>query len=385
VLVASTAAVNMLTVFSPGAAVVLQVENPIPFANSRLTRALSTGYLHARYFWLLVLPLHLSADWSFSCIPLVEHWADVRNLGTLVLYCYFLYTALSAKPLSLLRDLWQAARLAVTPAAAAFTGSHGSPGTTAAQPAASTKTAGGPAVASSTAAAPLAQDAGCARSRWRLMVLVGLVVAPFFPASNVLFYVGTFIGERLLYSPSIGYCLLVADVLGRLMQYGSQRDPAQEAQQDQQQQGQDDEVTARQGQQPSTAAAAGGQSPTTQQRQQQQQQPPTMATIEKQRGSSTAGIQGRHSSRMHTGSLSVRSWSVMLLCVLLLGGYAGRTLVRNQDWWDDERLFLAALRVCPNSAKVQQNCGVLQRRYKNYTGAMDHFRWVPAGCHHMLH
>ena len=33
---------------------------------------------------------------------------------------------------------------------------------------------------------------------------------PFFPASNVLFYVGTFIGERLLYFPSIGYCLLLS-------------------------------------------------------------------------------------------------------------------------------------------------------------------------------
>lgn len=27
-------------------------------------------------------------------------------------------------------------------------------------------------------------------------------MGPFFPASNVLFYVGTFIGERLLYFPS---------------------------------------------------------------------------------------------------------------------------------------------------------------------------------------
>jgi hypothetical protein len=31
-------------------------------------------------------------------------------------------------------------------------------------------------------------------ARWRLVVLAGLLVGPFFPASNVLFYVGTFIG-----------------------------------------------------------------------------------------------------------------------------------------------------------------------------------------------
>lgn len=40
--------------------------------------------------------------------------------------------------------------------------------------------------------------------RWRLAVLTGLLVAPYFPASNVLFYVGTFIGERLMYFPSGG-------------------------------------------------------------------------------------------------------------------------------------------------------------------------------------
>ena len=38
--------------------------------------------------------------------------------------------------------------------------------------------------------------------RWRLAVAAGLLVGPFFPASNLLFYVGTFIGERLLYFPS---------------------------------------------------------------------------------------------------------------------------------------------------------------------------------------
>ena len=53
------------------------------------------------------------------------------------------------------------------------------------------------------------------RARWRLVVAAGLVVAPFFPAANVLFPVGTFIGERLLYAPSVGFCLLAADALAR--------------------------------------------------------------------------------------------------------------------------------------------------------------------------
>lgn len=42
--------------------------------------------------------------------------------------------------------------------------------------------------------------------RWHLAVAAGLLVGPFFPAANVLFYVGTFIGERLLYLPSGRFC-----------------------------------------------------------------------------------------------------------------------------------------------------------------------------------
>ena len=37
-----------------------KIENPIPFSRSSLTRALTTGYLHARYAGLLVAPLQLS-------------------------------------------------------------------------------------------------------------------------------------------------------------------------------------------------------------------------------------------------------------------------------------------------------------------------------------
>ena len=42
----------------------MQVENPIPFSPSSLERKLTTGYLHARYFGLLVAPVQVS-----SCLP----------------------------------------------------------------------------------------------------------------------------------------------------------------------------------------------------------------------------------------------------------------------------------------------------------------------------
>jgi hypothetical protein len=74
--------------------------------------------------------------------------------------------------------------------------------------------------------------------------------------------------------------------------------------------------------------------------------------------------------------------------VLLLAAYAARTLLRNADWWNDERLFLSALAVCPTSAKVQQNCGVLMRRYGRMDDALAHFRcawrWAGGAEHYTL-
>ena len=75
-----------------------KVENPIPFAESALTRVLSTGYLHARYAGLLLAPVLLSADWSFACIPLVDAMADVRNLATAALYSALAWSALACRP-----------------------------------------------------------------------------------------------------------------------------------------------------------------------------------------------------------------------------------------------------------------------------------------------
>ena len=84
------------------------MENPIPFSPDPLTRILTTGYLHAKYASLLVLPLHLSADWSFSCIPYVTELADPRNIATALLYLLLLVALLAAQPWELLSELFLA-------------------------------------------------------------------------------------------------------------------------------------------------------------------------------------------------------------------------------------------------------------------------------------
>jgi len=316
-----------------------QVENPIPFAESGLTRVMTTGYLHARYFGLLLAPLHLSADWSFNCIPLLEELEDPRNAATAALYAYIIFVGLSAGPLQLLLQLHQVVKQALSTSSETPTSSPaaGSVKPAAERPAAGTQqVAGGAAAATVAGNSSLLQpstasvSASLAAARWRLLILLGLLVAPFFPASNVLFYVGTFIGERLLYFPSIGFCLMLAELLGRMLSPLSGP--------------------------PSAPASAAG-------------SPPKISNT-------AADAAGSPSAAAGSSSSAGRRWCFLAVAAALLAGYAGRTFVRNIDWWDEERLFLSALDVCPNSAKVQLNCGVLQRRYLNHAAALKHFRWV---------
>lgn len=69
-------------------------------------------------------------------------------------------------------------------------------------------------------------------------------------------------------------------------------------------------------------------------------------------------------ARKKEGSARRRLWYVA--GVLVGGGLvvlgAARTLRRNADWADDAALFTAAEEVCPDSAKVQLNMGILARR-----------------------
>ena len=55
------------------------------------------------------------------------------------------------------------------------------------------------------------------RGRVLLMSLL-LLVLPFLPATNLFFYVGFVVAERVLYIPSCGFCLLVAQGLHQVYQ-----------------------------------------------------------------------------------------------------------------------------------------------------------------------
>lgn len=50
-----------------------------------------------------------------------------------------------------------------------------------------------------------------------IMLSIVFLVLPFVPATNLFFYVGFVVAERILYLPSVGYCLLIGLGVGKLM------------------------------------------------------------------------------------------------------------------------------------------------------------------------
>nr|XP_006817999.1 PREDICTED: transmembrane and TPR repeat-containing protein 1-like [Saccoglossus kowalevskii] len=128
-------------------------DNPASFAPHLSTRFLTYSYLIVFNGLLLLSPITLCYDWQMGSIPLVESITDPRNLAT---FCFFIVMAILAihclqcfvkEKLNHLR-----------------------------------------------------------------IILIGLsfLVIPFIPASNLFIRVGFVVAERILYIPSLGFCVLVA-------------------------------------------------------------------------------------------------------------------------------------------------------------------------------
>uniref|UniRef100_A0A1X7VL19 dolichyl-phosphate-mannose--protein mannosyltransferase n=1 Tax=Amphimedon queenslandica TaxID=400682 RepID=A0A1X7VL19_AMPQE len=123
-------------------------DNPASFSDSLLTKLLTYSYLCYFNAQLLVYPSILSYDWQMGSIPLVESLGDIRNISTCVFILYL--TGLASLPLR-----------------------------------------------------KFAKDSD--------VIFLGLIlmVVPFVPASNLFIRVGFVVAERILYIPSLGYCVLV--------------------------------------------------------------------------------------------------------------------------------------------------------------------------------
>ena len=227
-------------------------DNPAASSDSVLTRTLTFWYLPAYNMWLFLYPHTLSFDWSMDAIPLVAEVSDLRNLATVLFYvalvCLSVYTLKKVKgskdsdiPVdhSLPQQLrYTAANLNmnvsnanVTPPRSALRMRHSmQPGINVEKLASDGAFAGDQMSYPSSQLTPTLRlsritsfsPPSLATARSLTFGLL-LLVVPFLPACNLLFHVGFVVAERVLYIPSMGFCVLVAQGVRALHNMGHSR------------------------------------------------------------------------------------------------------------------------------------------------------------------
>ncbi len=138
-----------------------QFDNPLAHTEDQTSRILTGWYLASRHISLLFWPFQpLCHDWSLDSVPLVKTFSDSRNVASAFLLLF------------LIEKISYAFGLVIF-------SSHSF-----------VKQLGG-------------------TLRTVIPIATASLLVPFIPASNLLFWVGFVIAERVMYLPSIGSCVLV--------------------------------------------------------------------------------------------------------------------------------------------------------------------------------
>ena len=214
-------------------------DNPAANCESSLTRLLTFLYLPAFNFWLLLSPRTLSFDWSMDSIPLVESILDPRCaiivmfygfLAILGFYCLtgcFLHFETSTeehteehgtkkehlsanrrKDSALRNGKRQTKRSSDITEPSKDSNSH---------PQHQNNN-----IPTETTFTVVNRDYLLQAA----IISLAILILSFLPASNLFFYVGFVVAERILYIPSVGFCLLIAigaDIIWRACNKQQQR------------------------------------------------------------------------------------------------------------------------------------------------------------------
>ena len=152
-------------------------DNPAANDPNFLTRFLTFLYLPFCNFWLLIYPWNLSYDWSMNTIPLVKSITRAENILSALLYITLLAFAFCY--LKYCRNLLYSSVMKKD--------GHRkhSPNTT--HNVVDTK------------------ENSFVQETFSIMILsLSAMILPFLPATNLFFYVGFVLAERILYIPSQG-------------------------------------------------------------------------------------------------------------------------------------------------------------------------------------
>ena len=142
------------------------------------------------------------------------------------------------------------------------------------------------------------------------------LVLPFVPASNVLFPVGFVVAERVVYAPSVGYCLLLALALVLVQFLEGARSLRLQGSRD---------LPSNSGKSKAAARTS------------------DLDAASKQHGKTT-----RNPSRPATGGFSsaMVAWA---LFAVVLAAYAHLLVMRDAEWGNEELLWSAATQSCPHN------------------------------------
>lgn len=166
----------------------MQIETPVWYGTTNTAAGVTTGfvdrfltlsYMDWVHFSLLLMPISFCPDWRGS-VPEVTLATEPARAVAGVAFVVFL--------------MYRAFRVIFPPSAAPSVRSQDTP----------------PSSRSLSSDGQLAVAVASAREAmgWALTIL------PFLPASNLFFYVGFTIAERVTYAPSVGFCLLAGLSLG---------------------------------------------------------------------------------------------------------------------------------------------------------------------------
>lgn len=187
-------------------------DNPAADSPSLLTRTLTFLYLPAANFWLLLFPDTLSFDWSMDALPLVRTFADWRNVHTAAFYLGLLSLAWLG-----LRTSDRVAKVKETNGKAHHVARNGNSNGHSYQWSNhehANNNSHADAHANNNTQNGTGKHHECRTplptTENVVVFSLGLLAIPFLPATNLFFYVGFVIAERVLYIPSMGFCLLVA-------------------------------------------------------------------------------------------------------------------------------------------------------------------------------
>ncbi|KAK7886158.1 hypothetical protein WMY93_025779 [Mugilogobius chulae] len=181
-------------------------DNPAADSPHLLTRTLTFFYLPAANAWLLLCPDKLSFDWSMDAVPLITSLADWRNLHTAAFYGGLFSLALFG--LSGPKHNSKESNGKVAHVVNGKSNGYHAPDTN-------------HNINSNEEPPNVIMNGSNGLHHWLgrmslpsteniVIFSLGIITLSFLPAVNLFFYVGFVIAERVLYIPSLGFCLLIA-------------------------------------------------------------------------------------------------------------------------------------------------------------------------------